>query len=70
MPNGFQTKNIINIHVDVCGPTLQAVRRSAIAFLPILAATMTSSCLPEFPAATAFPVAVVMGFVALINSSG
>ena len=40
------------------------------ALRPIFAAAMTSSCLPELPAATALPVATVTGLVALINSSG
>merc|ERR1740124_1439013 len=50
--------------------TLQVVNMSEIAFLPIFAATMTSSCLQDFPAATALAVASVIGLVARINSSG
>ena len=46
------------------------VNISEIAFLPIFAATMMSSCLRLLPADTAFPVARVMGRVALIKSSG
>ena len=40
------------------------------ALRPILAATMTSSCLQEVPAATAFAVARVIGRVDRNNSSG
>ncbi len=43
---------------------------SEMAFLPMFAATMTSSCLQLFPALTAFPVARVMGRVARTSSSG
>ena len=46
------------------------VSMSEMAFLPMLAATITSSCLQEFPAATALAVARVIGFVALTRSSG
>ena len=50
--------------------TLQVVSMSEMAFRPILAATMMSSCFRLFPAETAFPVAKVMGLVARIRSSG
>ena len=43
---------------------------SEMALRPILAATMTSSCLQEVPAATAFAVASVIGRVDRNNSSG
>lgn len=43
---------------------------SPMAFLPALAAAMTSSCLQLLPAATARAVACVTGFVARISSSG
>lgn len=50
--------------------TLQAVNISETAFLLRLAVAITSSCLHEFPAATALAVAMVMPFVILIDSSG
>lgn len=43
---------------------------SETAFLLRLAVAITSSCLHEFPAATALAVAMVMPFVILIDSSG
>lgn len=43
---------------------------SEMALRPMLAATMMSSCLQLLPAATAFAVATVIGFVHLTNSSG
>merc|ERR1719192_1911878 len=49
---------------------LQVANMSDMAFLPILAATMTSSCLQDLPAATALAVAMVIGLVALIRYSG
>lgn len=51
------------------GFTLETMSKSKMAFLPILAATMISSCLQLFPAATALAVASVTGFVALRRSS-
>ena len=50
--------------------TLQAVSMSVMAFLPELAAAMTSSWRQLFPAATARAVAWVTGLVARISSSG
>ena len=50
--------------------TLQIVSMSEIAFLPMLAATIISSCLQLLPAATAFAVARVMGLVHRTSSSG
>lgn len=49
---------------------MQAVNISETAFLLRLAVAITSSCLHEFPAATALAVAMVMPFVILIDSSG
>ena len=50
--------------------TLTTIRSSVQYRRPTLAAWTTSSCLPELPAATAFAVARVTPFVALIKSSG
>ena len=50
--------------------TLQVTNISEMALRPIFAATMTSSCLQEVPAATAFAVARVIGRVDRNNSSG
>lgn len=50
--------------------TLQAVNISETAFRLRLAVAMTSSCRHEFPAATAFAVAVVIPLVIRIDSSG
>lgn len=50
--------------------TLQAVSMSDTAFRLRLAVAITSSCLHEFPAATALAVAMVIPFVILIDSSG
>lgn len=50
--------------------TLHIVSISPIARLPMLAAAITSSCLAEFPAATALAVATVMAFVQRTSSSG
>ena len=50
--------------------TLQAVSMSVMAFLPELAAAMTSSWRQLLPAATARAVAWVTGLVARISSSG
>ena len=49
---------------------MQVTNISEMALRPILAATMTSSCLQEVPAATAFAVASVIGRVDRNNSSG
>lgn len=49
--------------------TLHTVNKSDIALRPMFAATITSSCLPLFPAETAFAVAIVIGFVQRTNSS-
>lgn len=49
---------------------MQAINISETAFLLRLAVAITSSCLHEFPAATALAVAMVMPFVILIDSSG
>lgn len=49
---------------------MQIVSISPIARRPMLAAAMTSSCLAEFPAATALAVATVMALVQRTNSSG
>lgn len=49
--------------------TLQVIKRSKMAFLPMLAATIISSCFPLFPAAAALAVARVMGFVQRNKSS-
>lgn len=43
---------------------------SPIARLPIFAATITSSCFAEFPAATALAVATVIALVQRTSSSG
>lgn len=50
--------------------TLQVVSISEMALRPILAATITSSCLRLLPAPTALAVASVMGFVHRTKSSG
>ena len=50
--------------------TLQIVSMSEMALRPMLAATMMSSCLPLFPAATALAVAWVMGLAQRTRSSG
>lgn len=55
---------------SLCGSTLHVVSISEMALRPMLAATMTSSCLRLFPAPTALPVARVMGLVHLTSSSG
>ena len=49
--------------------SIQLIQLAIPTFLPILLADITSSCLQEFPAATAFAVAVVIGLVYLITSS-
>lgn len=49
---------------------MQAINISETAFLLRLAVAITSSCLHEFPAATALAVAMVIPFVILIDSSG
>lgn len=59
-----------SIHNNAQVLTLQAVNISETAFLLRLAVAITSSCLHEFPAATALAVAMVMPFVILIDSSG
>lgn len=50
--------------------TLQAVSMSATALRLRFAVAITSSCLHEFPAATALAVAMVIPFVIRIDSSG
>lgn len=50
--------------------TLQVVSMSEMALRPILAATITSSCLRLLPAPTALAVASVMGLVHRTKSSG
>jgi hypothetical protein len=50
--------------------TLHMVSMSDIALRPMLAATMMSSCLQLFPAATAFAVATVIDLVHRTSSSG
>jgi hypothetical protein len=50
--------------------TLQTDSMSEIAFRPMLAATMMSSCLQLFPAATALAVANVIGLVQRTSISG
>lgn len=62
--------NTITCNTSEKTNTLHARSRSKIAFRPMFAATITSSCLHELPAATALAVAKVIGFVASISSSG
>src|SRR6218665_1375634 len=62
--------NTITCNTNEKTNTLHARSRSKIAFRPMFAATITSSCLQELPAATALAVAKVIGFVASISSSG
>lgn len=50
--------------------TLQAVSMSATALRLRLAVAITSSCLHEFPAATALAVAMVIPLVIRMDSSG
>lgn len=52
------------------GKTLQVVSMSEMALRLRLAVWMMSSCLAEFPAATALAVAMVMPLVMRMNSSG
>ncbi len=55
---------------QVYAHTLHVVSISAMTLRLRFAVEMTSSCLAEFPAATALAVAVVMPFVMRMNSSG
>lgn len=50
--------------------TLQVVSMSDMALRLTLAVWMMSSCRPEFPAATALAVAMVIPLVMRMNSSG
>jgi len=62
--------SVINLcMVTMVTPTLHTPNRSNTALRPMLATTITSSCLPLLPAATAFVVAWVIGFVYRIRSS-
>lgn len=64
------TENYPSIQNSTEAFTLQAISISDTAFRLRLAVAITSSCLHEFPAATALAVAMVMPFVILIDSSG
>lgn len=64
------TETSVSIQNNAIAFTLQAVNISDTAFRLRLAVAITSSCLQEFPAATALAVAMVMPFVILIDSSG